>query len=122
MKSNQCQLYHAEWFDIFIPKHSKQQSHLDECIVADLTTWTNKTKILMNADKGGSVNPKCQPFSVDEMVHHICIYVLHELTPSPQIEMKLQSTQQNEVNGNDLVYEIFGKMPHNVIVDLNAFL
>ena len=99
----------AEWFDIFMPKHSKRQSHPDEVTVADFTTWTNKKMILMNAGKGGSVYPNCHPFSVDEVMQHIGLYILQGLAPSPQIEMKFQSTEQNEVNGNDFVCEAFGK-------------
>ena len=63
----------------------------------------------MNADRGGSVYLNCLPFSVDENMQHIGLYILQGLAPSPQIEMKFQSTKQNEANGNDLVCEVFRK-------------
>ncbi len=59
----------------------------------------------MNAGKGGRVYPNCKSFKGDEMMQHVGLYILHGLAPSLQIKMKLQSIEQNEVNGNDLVCE-----------------
>ena len=55
--------------------------------------------IRMNAGKGRSVYSKCKPFTVDEMMQHIGLYVSHGLAPSHQIKMNFQSMEQNEVNG-----------------------
>ncbi len=53
----------------------------------------------MNAGKGRSVSSICKPFTVDEMMQHIGLYVSHGLAPSHQIKMNFQSMEQNEVNG-----------------------
>ena len=98
----------ADWFDIFMPKKSKRQSHPSEVSIADFASWTNKKILLMNAGKGGVQYPNCVPFDVDETMKHIGLYMFHGLSPSPQIEMKFQSTAQNEINGNNFIDEAFG--------------
>ena len=76
----------------------------------------------MNAGEGGSVYPKCQPFTVDEICKHIGIYIFYELTPSPQVEMKFQSSKRNEVNGNSFIYGTFGTIITEKYREFKAFL
>ena len=71
-----------------MPKHSKRHAHRNEVSIADFTSWTNRKMILMNAGKGGSLYPHCNPFTVDEVMQHIGIYIWNGLSPSPQIDMK----------------------------------
>ena len=55
--------YHpVYWFNVFMPKHSKRQSHPDEVSIADLASCT-KNKLV--------VYPNCVPFTVDEVMKHI---------------------------------------------------
>jgi len=58
---------------------------------------------------GGSIYPNCVPFSVDEVKKHIGLYIFHGIAPSPQVEMKFQSTKNNEANGNDFIHGVFGR-------------
>ena len=75
----------------------------------------------MNAGKGGSIYPNCKPVTVDEMMQHIGLYILHGLAPSPQVEMKFQSTKQNKVNGNDFVCKAFGRNASQRHRELKSF-
>ena len=70
----------------------------------------DQTKLLlMNAIPGGSIYPNCTPFAVDDVMKHLGLYIFHIIAPSPQVEMKFQSTKINEANGNDLINEVFGR-------------
>ena len=84
----------ADWFNVFMSKHSKRQSHPDEVSIADFTSWTNKKMIFMNAVQGGVVYLNCVPFTVGEVMKHIGLYIFHGVVPSPQVEMKFQSTKK----------------------------
>ena len=64
--------------------------------------------IHMNAGKGGTLYPHYNPFTVDEVMKHIGIYIWNGLSPSPQIDMKFQSSQISEVNGFDFLSQKFG--------------
>jgi len=86
----------ADWFNVFMLIHSKRQAHPDEVSIADLTSWTNKKLLLMNAGSGGSIYPNCVQFSVDKVKKHLGLYIFHGIVPSPQVEMKFQSTKNNK--------------------------
>ena len=77
-----------------MPKHSKRQSHPYEVSIPDFTSWTNKKMIFMNAVQGGVVYLNCVPFTVGEVMKHIGLYIFHGVVPSPQVEMKFQSTKK----------------------------
>ena len=38
----------AYWFNLFVPKNSKRQSHPDKVSISDFTAWTNKKMVFMN--------------------------------------------------------------------------
>ena len=48
--------------------------------------------IFMNAGQGGVVYPNGISFTVDKVMKHIGLYIFHGLAPSPQVEMRFQST------------------------------
>lgn len=39
---------------------------------------------------------------------HLALYLLHSISPSPQVEMKFRSQKEDPVNGSDLCTEVFG--------------
>ena len=86
----------SEWFDVFFPRKSSVNSKIS---VEDITKWTNQK---------GMLDEKWLNFSSDEIMAHIGLYVLQGVSPSPQIEMKFSSQQEDPVNGNDLCHRIFG--------------
>ena len=44
---------------------------------------------LSNAGKGGTIYTDYVDFSAKEMMKHIGVYFLHDISPSPQVEMKM---------------------------------
>lgn len=61
-----------------------------------------------NSGEGGTQYLSFKPFTVNEVMQHIGLYILHGIAPSPQIEMKLESSQMNLANGNDFCFSSFG--------------
>lgn len=72
------------------------------------TSWTNKKAILANAGKGGSCYPTFTAFTVKEIRQHLGLYILNGLCPSPRIELKFKPQREDELHGNDFVYQAFG--------------
>ena len=61
----------------------------------DITKWTNAKAMMHNAGEGGTEHPSFKVFTVDEIMQHLGLYILHGIAPSPQIEMKLDSSKIN---------------------------
>jgi len=59
------------------------------------TEFTNKRAYLLNAGQKGAMYPTWIPFSSREIEQHIALYFLQGLNPSPQINMKFSSQQQD---------------------------
>ena len=77
----------------------------------DITKWTNVKAIMHNAGEGGTEYPSFKAFTVDEIMQHLGLYILHGIVLSPQIEMKLDSSKINPANGNDFCSNSFGSNP-----------
>ena len=58
-----------------MPINSKRQAHPDEVTIADFISWTKNKLILSNVGPGGIIYPNCTPFSVDEVMKHLGIYI-----------------------------------------------
>lgn len=100
-----------EWFNAFLPiKKSKTQLQNDgPFTVGNWCKYMNQKAMYSNAGKGGTVYRDFVPFTVEEMMKHIGIYILNGVSPSPQVEMKMSPQEQDEFNGNDMVYMALGK-------------
>ena len=48
-------------------------------------------------------------FTKREMMAHLGVYLLHGISPAPQIEMKLISSLEDPVNEYNLCNKIFGR-------------
>jgi hypothetical protein len=87
-----------EWFEAFCPTK-----------LTDLwTSYTNVKALKANAGNKGRIYPDFIPFKPDELRQHIGVYILHGLSPSPQLTMKFQSQNVDPVNGNDFVHRSLG--------------
>ena len=48
-------------------------------------------------------------FDKREFMSHLSLYLLHSISPSPQIDFKFKSEIEDPVNGSTLCNEVFGK-------------
>lgn len=110
-----CQSHHldensspCDWFNSFLPVLKKHRSPTTQVTIEQITTWTNQRGYLSNAGEGGGNYVNWKPFSVEEMMSHLGVYLLNGLSPSPLIEYKFSPQVQDQVNGNDLCARIFG--------------
>ena len=76
------------------------------------TDWKNYTNLKASlCGAGHDIYKDWYEFSVEEMRMHIGLYVLDGISPSPRVEMKFETQNNDPVNGNDLVNESFGGAP-----------
>ncbi len=52
---------------------------------------------------------------------HLGLYLLHSISPSPQIDMKFKSMYEDHVNGSNLCQEVFGKQGVTQHKEFKAF-
>ena len=64
-----------------------------------------------NAGGLGGKYKNFENFTTNELMRHIGLYLLQALSPSPQVEMKFASQNEDPVNGNDIVCTLFGRLP-----------
>ena len=64
--------------------------------------------MLSNAGRGGEEYKHFQPFSVDEVMKHLAVYMLNGVSPSPQVAYKFEPQSVIPTNGNDMCYESMG--------------
>ena len=94
----------------FLFKKSREQRQADGAFtIGDWTFFTNLKAQLSNAGKGGTIYTDFVPFTVEEMMKHIGVYILNGISPLPQVEMKMQPQCDDPFNGNDLVYNALGR-------------
>ena len=86
----------ADWFNLFFPKHKTRFTHSKT--VDNFTSWTNINSKMLNAGD----------FSKDEIIVHLGLYLLHSISPSPQIEIRFKSKHEDPVNDSDF-HEVFGR-------------
>ena len=100
-----------EFADCFIPLFSKKNKSTgtESFSIHKIMQWTNLKATLADAGTGGSYYPNFKPFKTHEIRQHLGLYVLHGLAPSPQIEQKFKPQHIDPVNGNDFVYNSFGR-------------
>lgn len=98
-----------EWFRAFLPSTvTEMKTSGAKVCVEKWAEYTNKRAYFMSAGQKGGIYPTWTPFSTREIEQHIAIYFLQGLNPSPQINMKFNSQQQDPVQGNDLVHRVIG--------------
>ena len=75
----------------------------------EYTAWLNTKALILNAGAGGGKYKNFKNFSSTELMAHLSIYLLHSISPTPQVELKFKSQLEDPVNGSDLCAEVFGK-------------
>ena len=96
------------WFEAMLNVRRKDKETI--CTIEDFLEWTNLRAIKENAGLGGKYGKDWTPFTLDELMKHIGLYLFQGLSPSPQVEMKFYSQSEDPVNGNDFIKEAFGGM------------
>ena len=75
----------------------------------DLTSWLNTKAMMLGAGKRGGKYKDFADFSKSEVMKHLSVYLLHGISPSPQVELKFKNQLEDPVNGSDLCNRVFGK-------------
>jgi len=99
----------ADWFDLFFPRRRTKNTNPKAVTMDEYTAWTNTKAMMMNAGVGGGKYARFVNFSKDEMMSHLSLYLLHGISPSPQIDMKFKPASEDPINGSDLCFSVFGK-------------
>ena len=99
----------ADWFEIFFPKKRERQTHPKAVTMDEYTAWLNTKALMLNAGDGGGKYKNFKNFSSTELMAHLSLYLLHSISPTPQIELKFKSQSEDPVNGSDLCAEVFGE-------------
>jgi len=71
--------------------------------------YFNAKAMLSNAGQKGGIYPDFNPFSPQEIKSFLGLYVLHGLSPSPQVKMRFKSQLEDPVCGSDICHAVFGK-------------
>jgi hypothetical protein len=96
----------ADWFEAFIPKKKSRHGYFS---IEQCTSWTNfKAQAICNAGEGGLMYPDFKPFTVDEIMQFLGLFLLNGLAPSPTLEAKFKCQADDPVFGNDFVHRAFG--------------
>ena len=69
--------------------------------------WTNQ-RASLDCDALDVEYSSFELFTLEELMKHIGLYLLHGLSRSPQVEMKFKAQSEDPVNGNDFVHSSFG--------------
>jgi hypothetical protein len=55
-----------------------------------ITNCTNLRAICAGTGSGDTCHLDCKSFTIQDSCQHVGIYILHELSPSPQVELKMR--------------------------------
>ena len=101
-----------EWFKAFLPIYDRgtnNPTHLKtQYWTHRWANYTNLKAVLLGAGVPGGIYPSFTPFSYQEMEQFVGLYILQGLNPSPQVDMKFSSQNEDPIQGNDLCYRMFG--------------
>ena len=78
----------ADWYNVLMPRSTRRQDKNGVTSIADFTSSTNKKAYMYNAGSGGTQYPDFKEFSVDEIMHHLGVYILNGISLSPQVEIQ----------------------------------
>jgi hypothetical protein len=77
-----------DWLEAFLQDKRKPTDPRHVLTMAEWTTYSNTKAMLLNAGQKGGICPESTHFSFQEIKSLLCLYVLHGLTPSPQVKIK----------------------------------
>jgi Transposase IS4 len=96
-----------DWLEAFLPSYRSPQ----ESGKFHTNAWSKFTNMKAQFSYAGTKDcyPEYnKPFSPREIEQHIAIYILNGLSPSPNVEMKFSSHEQDPIQGNNLIRRSFG--------------
>ena len=76
--------------------------------MVDITTWINKKAALYNMGDGGVQYHNFNHFNVKEIMRHFGIYMLSGIYPSPCVDMKCKSQEDDVANESNLCFRVLG--------------
>jgi hypothetical protein len=79
----------AKFMEAFLPVSDALYSNT-KCSIKQWCRYTNLKQMLSFAGEKSYPYPDFKPFSVGELKHHLALYVVNGLCPSPQAEMKFK--------------------------------
>ena len=109
-----------DWFTAFMPMtpEMNREDAAAANVKGDRTTkfavsnWTadsNAKAMLCNAGASGHIfSGKFKPFSNQDIMAMIGVYIIDGLAPSPQLTQKMQSQIQQPTHGNDRIVAVMG--------------
>ena len=101
-----------ECFKAFLPIYDGQTNNPTHSKTRYWThrwaNYTNLKAVLLGAGVQGGIYPSFTPFSYQEMERFVGLYILQGLNPSPCVDMKFSSQNEDPIQGNDLCYHMFG--------------
>ena len=97
-----------QYADLLLPMDINMQGGRERLSFRQMKDWTNLKASLADAGKNGLCYRDFKQFTTKEIRQHLGLYVLQGLCPSPRVEMKFQSQDQDKLHGNDFVYRSFG--------------
>ena len=111
----------AEWFELFLPFNRKKNMDPKAITFEEFTAWLNTKAMMANAGSRGGRYKNFVDFKMNECRSHLALYLLHAISPSPQVEMKFKSSLEDPVNGNDICSQVFGKGGNTRHKEFKAF-
>ena len=57
----------------------------------DFTSWLNTKAMMLGAGKRGGKYKDSADFTKSEVMKHLSVYLLHGISPSPQVELKFKN-------------------------------
>ena len=111
----------SDWMEIWLPFERKKDMAKSAVTIEDLTTWSNMKAMLSNAGANGKHYKSFQPFTMREVRSFFGLLFLQGISPSPQIEMKFKSHNEDTVNGSNLCNRVFGSNGTTRFKEFKAF-
>ena len=97
----------AAWVNALLPLKKKPGDPAAMVSMEEWATYTNLRVLLSNA--GSTLYPgDFQGFTPFEIRNYIGLYMLHGLSPSPQVKQKFWPQSVDPINGSDLCFKVFG--------------
>ena len=63
---------------------------------------------MQNAGVEGEIYLDFKPFIHEDLRKHLGVYIVHGLSPTPELNMKFQSQAEDDIHGNDFVKRCLG--------------
>ncbi len=98
-----------DWVEALLQDKRKPTDPRYVVTISEWTTYSNAKAMLSNAGQKGGIYTELTPFSPQEITSFLGLYVLHGLTPSPQVKMKFKSQLEDPVCSSDICHPVFGK-------------